>query len=311
MTKLLSNPKISVVSPVYQAENIVGQLVEEIELAIRPLGLDYEIILVEDGSRDRSWDAIALAADKHESIRAIKLSRNFGQHIAITAALQHSRGEWVVVMDCDLQDNPRYIPDLLEMAYKGFDVVRAKRIDRQDKRRKKLSSILFYALFSYMTGQKQDSTTGNFGIYHRNVINAVLSMGDYFRFFPAQVQWVGFKHTVLPLSHSSRKIGSTSYSWRRLTSLALNNILAFSDKPLRLAAAFGFSVSFVSFLLGFSYLLLGIFGVTQVSGFISLIVSLFFSTGSIIMVMGIVGLYVGKTFDAAKNRPLFIVEAQI
>lgn len=246
MNKLLSNPKVSVVSPVYQAEHLVGRLVDEIELAMRPLGIEYEIILVEDGSLDHSWDAIALAADRHESIRAIKLSRNFGQHIAITAALQHSRGEWVVVMDCDLQDNPSHIPTLLEMAYTGFDVVRAKRIDRQDKRRKKLSSILFYALFSYMTGQKQDSAIGNFGVYHRNVIDAVLSMGDYFRFFPAQVQWVGFRHTVLPLSHSSRRTGSTSYSWRRLTSLALNNILAFSDKPLRLAATFGFSVSLVS-----------------------------------------------------------------
>ena len=160
-----------------------------------------------------------------------------------------------------------------------------------------------------MTSRKQDGSIGNYGIYHRKVVNAILSMGDCSKFFPAQVQWVGFKQTLLALPHASRKSGSTSYSWRRLFELATNSILSFSDKPLRLAAAFGLIVAIISFLLGAAYLFLGILGFITVSGFVSLIVSLFFSTGSIIMVTGMVGLYVGKSFEASKNRPLYIIES--
>ena len=301
--------QLSIVSPVYKAEVLIPFLVAEIKKAVEPLEIDYEIILIEDGSPDCSWSAIQSAVADDNRVKGIKLSRNFGQHIAITAGLEHSSGDWIVVMDCDLQDEPRHIPALVAKANTGFQVVTVKRIERQDKKRKKISSIIFYGLFAYMTDRRQDSSIANYGIYHRDVINAVLAMGDYVKFFPAQIQWVGFRQTSLPLPHAARKSGSTSYNWRRLCSLAVNNILSFSDKPLKIATGFGFLVASLSFVLGVVYLLMGLFGIIAVSGFVSIIVSLFFTTGSIVLVVGIVGLYVGKTFESSKNRPLYIVES--
>ncbi len=300
--------ELSIISPVYRAESIVYSLVDRIDQAVRSLDIQYEIILVEDGSPDCSWEAIEKMAAHYSCLKGIKLSRNFGQHVAITAGLQNSNGNWIVVMDCDLQDDPSFIPSLLEKAQTGFDVVVARRINRQDTTRKRLSSIAFHSIFSYMTNKSQDSSIGNFGIYHRKVIDSVLAMGDYSKFFPAQIQWVGFKQTTLSFPHSARFSGTSSYSWRRLLNLASNNILAFSDKPLRLAVVFGFFVSLVSFVLGIMYLFLGILGAIQVSGFVTVIATLFMSTGSIIMVIGVVGVYVGKTFEASKNRPLYLIE---
>ena len=303
-----SNPYLSVVSPVFLAEGIVDELVKRITEEVSKITQDYEILLVEDGSSDKSWKKIEDNCKTDKRIKGIKLSRNFGQHYAITAGLKESRGDYVVVMDCDLQDDPSFIPSLLEKAQTGFDVVVARRINRQDTTRKRLSSIAFHSIFSYMTNKSQDSSIGNFGIYHRKVIDSVLAMGDYSKFFPAQIQWVGFKQTTLSFPHSARFSGTSSYSWRRLLNLASNNILAFSDKPLRLAVVFGFFVSLVSFVLGIMYLFLGILGAIQVSGFVTVIATLFMSTGSIIMVIGVVGVYVGKTFEASKNRPLYLIE---
>ena len=159
-----------------------------------------------------------------------------------------------------------------------------------------------------MTHSFQDPTIGNYGIYHKKVIDAVLSMGDYTKYFPAQVRWVGFKQIALPFEHASRHSGSSSYNLRRLTSLALNNVLSFSDRPLRLAVSYGISVAALSFLMGLIYLIFGIIGMITVSGFVSVITAIFFATGSIIMVTGIVGLYVGKNFEVAKNRPIYIID---
>ena len=162
-----------------------------------------------------------------------------------------------------------------------------------------------------MTGSIQDSSVGNFGIYSQKVIDAVLKMNDHFKYFPAQVQWVGFERGVLLVRHMSRHSGHSTYNLRRLIALALNNILSFSDKPLRLAVAYGLFVSSLSFMLGAVYIALALGGSITVSGFVSVIVSIFFTSGSIIIVIGMVGLYVGKTFELAKNRPLYIVDAFI
>lgn len=300
--------KLSIVSPVYRAETILSALVAQIEDSIKQLNVEYELILVEDCSPDNSWSVIEGLASHNKNITGIKLSRNFGQHIAITAGLEKATGNWIVVLDCDLQDNPGYIPQLYRQAVSGYDVVLVQRKSRKDHFVKRLSSVIFYKLFSYMTHSQQDPTIGNYGIYHRKVINAVLSMGDYTKYFPAQVRWVGFNQIALPLEHSPRYSGSSSYSFRRLTSLALNNVLSFSDRPLRLAVVYGMGVAAVSFLMGVIYLVFGITGMVLVSGFVSVITAIFFATGSIIMVIGIVGLYVGKTFEVAKNRPIYIID---
>jgi glycosyltransferase involved in cell wall biosynthesis len=307
--KLMSrHPHISVVSPVYQAEQIVSELVRQIIKNVETITEDFEIILVEDGSRDRSWEAVELACTMDERVQGIKLSRNFGQHYAITAGLVAATGEWIVVMDCDLQDRPDQIEALYRTALQGYDTVCAQRTIRNDGFAKRMYSKAFYKLFSYLTETEQDSSIGNFGIYSHKVIRAVLSMNDATRYFPAMVQWVGFRKTKIQVQHSSRFAGETTYSFRKLMVLALNTVICFSDKPLRLVVLSGITISGISFMIGIGYLFGKILGLTTVAGYTSIIVSIWMTAGIIIVVLGIVGLYVGKSFEKTKMRPVFLVD---
>ena len=176
-------PHLSIVSPVYQAESIVGILVQRIKESIKSITENFEIVLVEDGSLDKSWSAIEEECKKDKRVKGIKLSRNFGQHYAITAGLDFVQGEWVVVMDCDLQDEPSEIKNLFGKAKDGHKVVLARRESRNDIFQKKLSSTLFYKTLSFLTGVKQDATIANFGIYHEDVISAIKQMREPFRNF--------------------------------------------------------------------------------------------------------------------------------
>lgn len=297
---------ISVISPVYKGENQVHALVDRVSKSIQNLCDNFEIILVEDGSPDRSWEKIEEVCREFSFVKGIKLSRNFGQHYAITAGMQHARGQWIVVMDCDLQDLPEEIPNLYKKSQDGYDIVLARRIHRQDGGIKKLSSYVFYKVFSYLTDTHQDHTIANFGIYSQKVIKAMLAMNDHIRYFPTMSQWVGFSKTTLDVKHSSRD-GASSYTFKKLMQLAFNNMIAFSDKPLRLTVRLGSYISIISFLIGMYYLYLYFSGQIKVLGFTSIMISIWFLSGIIILILGIIGLYVGKIFEAVKNRPKYII----
>lgn len=304
-------PEISVVSPVYRAEKLVQPLVEELTQQLGSLSLPFEIILVEDGGPDNSWAIIEQMCAQYPFVKGIKLSRNFGQHYAITAGLQAAIGNWVVVMDCDLQDRPDQIPVLYSKALEGFDLVFARREVRQDSLIKRLSSKLFYWIFSYLTGTHQDSAIANFGIYHKKTISAILSMGDHIRYFPTMSQWVGFRKTHVNILHAPREEGRSSYTLRKLFKLAWDNMIAFSDKPLYLTTRFGLLIAACAGIIGLIYIVKYLKGEIEVLGFTSLMVSIWFLSGVLIFTMGIVGIYVGKTFERSKNRPTFIVEQKI
>lgn len=284
--------KISIVSPIYRAENIVEELVRQIVKNVEPLTSDFEIVLVNDASPDRSWMKIREICHKDSRVKGINLSRNFGQHYAITAGLSYASGEWVVVMDCDLQDRPDEIPNLYVKALEGWDSVFAQRVERQDSFFKRMSSKCFYGLFSYLTETRQDSSVANFGIYNRKVVKAILSMQDSVRYFPTMAQWVGYDKCYLPVRHSERLEGTSSYNIRRLFKLAFDNIIAFSDKPLKLVVKFGFFLSFMSLCIACYFLVRYILGDINVIGFASLIVSIWFLSGMIVMLIGIVGIYI-------------------
>ena len=298
---------ISVVSPVYRAEKLVKPLVSRLKQVLNSTGLIYEIILVEDGSLDHSWSAVALECGVQPSIIGLRLSRNFGQHYAISAGLSRARGRWVVVMDCDLQDQPEEIPRLLQKANEGFDIVLARRSERQDAFLKKASSWLFYSLLSYLTGTKLDATVANFGIYGNNVIAAINAMPESIRYFPTMVRWVGFKSATIDVAHAARPEGASSYNWSRLINLACDIALAYSDKPLKLAVKVGVLISATGFGFAGYTVVRAITGKITVLGYSSLIVSLWVLAGLIILINGIVGLYVGKIFEGVKRRPPFIV----
>ena len=303
--------KISVVSPVYQAAPIVPRLVSEVSSALGELTDSFEIILVDDRSRDDSWNAIKQECNKSSHVRGLRLSRNFGQHSAITAGLGLAKGDWIVVMDCDLQDKPDQISTLYRKALEGYDIVFARRRLRRDSRLKRFYSRAFYSVFSYLTETAQDAAIANFGIYHKKVIDAVLGMDDNIRYFPAMVQWVGFQSARVDVEHSSRAQGVSTYNLRKLLRLAINNIISFSDKPLRLVAQGGLILSAISFAIGLLYLVGFLLGIIKVAGYASLIVSIWLTAGINIFVLGLVGIYVGKAFEKIKGRPIFIIDEAV
>lgn len=299
---------ISVVIPVYRAENIVSELVTRLLNELTKITDDFEIILVEDCGHDNSWENVLIESRKNSRVKGIKLSRNFGQHHAITAGLDACKGDWIVVMDCDLQDRPEEIPHLYNEAQKGFDIVFARRVERQDSFIKTQTSKLFYNVFSYLSGITQDGTIANFGIYSRKVIDSINSMRESMRAFSSMARWVGFKKTAINVTHAERFEGKTSYNWNRLINLALDIAIAYSDKPLKLAIKLGFSIAAFSLLYAIYNVFAYLTGIITVSGYTSLIVSIWFLSGLIIFILGIVGLYIGKTFEGVKNRPLYLID---
>lgn len=299
---------LSIVSPIYFGEPVLRDLVNRISCSLSSIGIPFEILLVEDCSPDNSWELIKDLSLQYKNVRGIKLSRNFGQHYAITAGLEASKGEWVVVMDCDLQDRPEEIPLLYQKALQGYHIVQARRAVRQDKFLKRLFSKMFYGSLSWLTGTQHDPAIANFGIYHRKVVDSICSMKESIRYFPTMVKWVGFKATTLDVQHDMRKEGKSSYNFRKLLRLALDIILAYSDKPLRLTVKAGLAISGSAFLFALYTLLRALRGEIAVMGYASLIVSIWFFSGLIIFILGIVGLYVGKTFEGVKKRPVYIIE---
>lgn len=301
-------PEISVVSPVYKAETLIAELVERLQRAMATITPEYEIILVDDGSPDTSWEEITRACVADVRVRGIHLSRNFGQHPAIMAGLQASRGRWVVVMDCDLQDRPEEIGKLYTKGQEGFDIVYALRVARQDSAVKRMLSRSFYGVLSYLTDTEQDHRIANFGIYRRSTIEAVLAMNEPFKFFPVMIRWTGFRTASIAVEHAARPRGRSSYQFRQLLRLAIGLATSYSDKPLRLTARLGLSISAFSFGLGLYYLIQFLKGEIVVIGFASLIISIWFLSGLIIFVLGILGLYLGKTFETAKARPTYLIQ---
>ncbi len=300
--------KFSIISPIFRAENTVVELISRITNTVSQITDDFEIILIDDFSPDKSWDTIQQVASDNEHVIGIKLSRNFGQHYAITAGLDHATGDWVVVMDCDLQDQPEEIIPLYNKAMEGFDIVQASRTERQDSFSKRLSSILFYKVLSYLTGTKHDPSIANFGIYKKEVIQAISKLREAVRYFPTMVSWVGFKSTNISVTHSERSDGGSTYTFTKLLRLSLDIILANSDKPMKLTIKLGLSITIITFLFAIITLIRYFLGHILVQGYLSVILSICFFSGIIITTMGIFGLYIGKIFEGVKNRPIYLVE---
>lgn len=307
----MSNPRISIVSPEYKGEKMVHELVERIKKSVSTLTEDFEIILVNDASPDNTWECILKEGEQDNRIKGINLSRNFGQHQAITAGLSFVKGEWVIVMDCDLQDRPEEIPNLYHKALEGYDIVYAQRIIRQDKGIKKLSSSIFHKTFNWLSGQKTDKSIANFGVYKRDVIDEFNKMPERARSFGSLINFLGFKVTAMPVQHAERGEGSSSYTLHKLFKLAFDIIISNSNKPLRMMVQFGFFFSLISMLLALYNVIAHFAGVIQVPGFTTTVFSIWFVGGLLMMQLGIVGIYIGKIFDQVKGRPNFVVMDRI
>jgi len=305
------NPLIGIIIPVYGCKTHLTELYLRLKNVLTSISDNFEIILINDNCPQNSWDFITELCRKDSRVKGINLSRNFGQHYAITAGLDNSKSEWVVVMDCDLQDQPEEIIKFYKKAQEGYDVILGRRYERKDFWLKKLLSKGFYRLLSYLTDTKQDSTVGNFGMYHKKVIHSISAMGDSLRYFPTMIKWVGFNQTTVDIVHAERKDGKSAYSFRKLLNLSLDVMIAFSDKPLKLMVKLGLGISFVSFIVAIYNLIKYWVGDIKVLGWSSLIISIWFLSGIIIFMLGIVGLYIGKMFEKVKNRPFYIVKEYI
>ena len=306
-----SNPHISVVSPVYKAEKIVAELVRQLHENLAALTADYEIVLVNDASPDESWPAIAAECAKDKRVKGINLSRNFGQHYAITAGLHYAAGEWVVVMDCDLQDRPDEIPNLYRKAQgEGWDIVYARRSMRQDGIMKRMTSWAFGIILGWLSGINTDNVA-NFGIYHKKVISEYNKMSEYARSFGSLIRYLGLRSCIVDVLHGKRLYGKSSYSLKQLFRLATDVTLSNSNKPPKWTVGVGFIISLFSFILAFYNMAAKLTGMIQLPGYTTTVFSIWFVGGMILFVLGVLGLYVGRVFDQVKGRQLFVVKDEI
>jgi dolichol-phosphate mannosyltransferase len=304
---LNSTIEISIVSPVYKAENLIDKLVERTIESISKLTDSFEIILVEDNGPDDSWKKIKENCAKYPFVKGIKLSKNCGQQHALQAGLDASKGKYVITMDCDLQDQPEEIYKLLNKAKEGYEIVAASRENRKDDFVKKLASKWFYAVLSYLTETNQDNTVANFVCYNRKAVESMKLIGDSNRYYPMLQQLVGFNYAKVSIQHAEREDGKSSYSMKKRLKLAINTILTFSDKPLRLTVKMGVLLSFLSVIAALTLVIMYLLGDYRTDGWASLALLLSFFSGAIISVLGMVGLYVGKIFESVKNRPTYII----
>lgn len=305
--KLSAAPHISVVVPVYKGEDCIEELYRRLKETLTPISPEFELVLVEDCGGDYSWEMIKALAKRDPRVRGFQFSRNFGQHYGITAGMDHARGDWVVVMDCDLQDRPEEIPALYQKAQEGFDVVIALRGRRQDPLWKRATSRIYFRLFNYLAELDYNPEAGNFRIISRRVAASYRTMRENLRLFGALITWMGFKTGYVRVAHGERFEGQSTYTLGKLFKLAFETIIAYSDKPLRLAVQFGTLISLLAFVAGLYVLEKALFQGHPVAGWSSMMVSLYFLGGIIIAILGIIGVYLGKTFDEVKHRPLYII----
>lgn len=304
---LSKSPYISVVIPVYMAESCLDELFRRLKKSLETISPNFEIIFIEDNGGDNSWKVIEQLATKDSRILGIQFSRNFGQHYAITAGLDHCSGDWVIVMDCDLQDRPEEIPFLYAKAREGYKIVLAKRGLRKDPIHKRFTSWIFYGVFNYFTDMNYDGDSGNFRIMSHDVVKSFCTMRERLRFFGGLVSWLGYPTSSINVQHDERYSGQSTYTYRKLWKLATDTIIAHSDKPLRLSIRFGFIISVVSFCYGTHIIYRGLTQNIPIMGWSSLITSIYFLGGIIISILGVLGMYLGKTFEEVKKRPLYII----
>jgi glycosyltransferase involved in cell wall biosynthesis len=303
---------ISIVSPVYNESDGIEAFYERLKAVATGLEeLDHELIFVDDGSRDESFAKLCRLAERDEHVSVIKFSRNFGHQLAITAGLDHARGDCVVVIDSDLQDPPEVIPRMVAKWRDGFDVVYGTRSRRDGEGAMKLfTASVFYRLLRRLTNIEIPVDVGDFRLLSRRAADEVRAMRENDRFVRGLVSWVGFRQVGVEYDREPRFAGETKYPYRKMLKFALDGITSFSTVPLKLATWLGYAASIVSFLMLLAIFPLKWMGFT-ISGWASLMVGMLFMGGVQLVCLGIVGEYIGRIFIEMKRRPLYVVEAQV
>jgi glycosyltransferase involved in cell wall biosynthesis len=300
--------KFTIAVPVYNEIESLPELHRRISEVMNGLGEPWELILIDDGSSDGSREWIQAEAARDEHLRPVIFARNFGHQIGVTAGLDYSRGEAVVIMDADLQDPPEVIPQLVEHWRQGYDVVYAVRAEREGETWfKRFTAALFYRLINRITDVNIPVDTGDFRLMDRTVVDALASMREQHRFPRAMVAWVGFKQIGVPYRRVARFAGETKYPFRKMLRLALNAITGFSYFPLQIATYLGFVSAGLSILAIPVVAILRLVGNQAFFGQASTLIAVLFLGGVQLISLGILGEYIGRIYDEAKGRPLYIV----
>lgn len=300
--------KYSIVVPVYNEEAVIIESYKRLKQVMDSLQESYEIIFVNDGSRDKSALIVSELCEMDKNVKLINFSRNFGHQIAVTAGMDFTEGDAVVVIDADLQDPPEVIPKMIEKWKEGYEVVYGKRIERKGETFfKKFTAKIFYRFLKSMTDVDIPVDTGDFRLIDRKVCDALKQVNERNRYIRGLISWLGFKQIGVEFSRDKRFAGETKYPLKKMFKFAFDAITSFSYKPLKLASYTGMLLSVFSF----AYLLVVIYlklftDITNPGWASTLAVNLFFN-GIVLIILGIIGEYVGRIYDEAKGRPLYIV----
>lgn len=304
----LSVIELSVVIPVYNSAGALAELHTRLSASLREVTPDYEIVLVDDRSTDAAWEIMRGLAREDPRLRIVRLSRNFGQHAAITAGLARSTGNWTVVMDCDLQEPPEEIPRLYAKAQEGYEIVRAVREGRRHSAFRRASATLYRRMLSEREGEIEFSTLS---IISRKVLDTFLLLRDRDREYQLVLDWLGFSQASITFAHAERQGDSpSSYGLRELIGVALDGMFFRTTVLLRWIVFAGFGIAGAGVLMAI-YAVYSRYVEDTPPGYTSIVVLLLLLSGFIILALGIVGLYIGRIFDQVKGRPLFVVDEQI
>lgn len=311
MTTILQTtvPEISVVVPSYNCLGCLEELCRRLYGVLEDLVPSFEIVIVDDRSPDNSWPLVEALSQRFPAVRGVRLSRNFGQHLAITAGIERSRGKYVVLMDCDLQDPPERIPDLYAEIQRGYDLVLAKRIERSHSRLRTLPAKVYFALLSRLTEEPIDGSYGTFSILSRRVADAFLRFTERDRHFLFILRWLGFNCGTIEYTHADRFEGRSSYSLLKLLKHAVQGMFFQTSVFLTWIAYIGIFFTIASFALG-AFFIYRYLVQSALPGWTSLVVAILFATGLILASIGVVGIYISRIFEMSKGRPIYIVDRE-
>jgi dolichol-phosphate mannosyltransferase len=303
-------PEISVVVPVHNESGNISVLIDRLSKALA--SYDHEIVFVDDGSRDDSFQKLKSVAAGNDRLRVLSLSRNFGHQVAVTAGLEHTRGRAIVIIDADLQDPPEVIPEMVAKWKEGFDVVYGQRAQRDGETwMKRATAKCFYRVIDRMTNFSIPVDTGDFRLVSRRAADAFLAMPERHRFVRGMFSWIGFKQTGVLYHRAQRNVGRTSYTYTRMVRLALDGITSFSNVPLHLATYLGFAAAAIGFVLILWSLYQKFYGIGTMKGWTSLSVIVLFIGGVQLFVIGVLGQYIGRMQDELKRRPLYVIQESV
>ena len=297
----------SLVIPVLDEEEVLPRLFDRLDDLLTRLDAPGEVIIIDDGSSDRSFELISKKCAGDPRYRGIRLSRNFGHQPAITAGMRAARGDAVIVMDADLQDPPEVVLEMADAWKRGFAVVSGRRVQRDgESAAKRASAHLFYRLLNRVSETDIPVDVGDFRLLDRRALDALLSMPERNRYVRGMVAWLGFPQTTVDFSRPERQAGKTKYPLHKMVRLALDGMVGFSTAPLRFISKLGIGMSLVSFLAGFGSIIAYFLGAT-IPGWTSMVVVVFFMGGVQLVVLGVVGEYVGRVYDEVRARPLYVI----